>query len=351
LPVPKGSEVLIRTTFGGMCHSDVHLYEGYFNLGGGQKLPLPHKLPIALGHEIEGVVVAVGDEVPTGVLVKDKSYAVFPWIGCGKDNCAHCVTDNEHYCARPDAKKFSDGQSGDKLYGGYSSHNLVPHWKYLIDYEGAVPRGLGCAYMCSGLTAYSALMKVKGLGISPQDTLILGLGGLGFQAVCMANAVLGGMPLAADIDEQKLAEAAKLGCRVYNTSDKNAAKQIMKDSFDGTGIKAIVDFVGADKTVGFGDSVLRRGGKLVVVGLFGGTFSQPIVFFPLKARCVEGSFVGSLNETKQMIQLLKDNQDKVASPPHHFVSIMEASRSLKELQAGKVVGRRIFKHDWPESRQ
>mmetsp|Transcript_8606 Transcript_8606/g.10335 ORF Transcript_8606/g.10335 Transcript_8606/m.10335 type:complete len:372 (-) Transcript_8606:120-1235(-) len=350
LPVPKGPEVLIKTTFGGLCHSDVHLYEGHFNLGRDMKLPVPIKLPIALGHEIEGTVVAVGEDVPKDAFVDGKSYAIFPWIGCGKSSCSNCVSDCEHWCTSPDKKKFADGESGDSLYGGYSSHNLIPHWKYLLDYEGAVPKGLGCAYMCSGLTAYSALLKVKDLGINAEDVLILGLGGLGFQAVGMAKAVLGGMPLVADIDENKLKEAEKRGCRAYNTTDKKAVAKIMKESNDGTGIKAVIDFVGAGKTVTFGDAILRKGGKLVVVGLFGGTFAQPTIFFPLKARCIEGSFVGSLEETKDMLQLLRNNRDSVEFPPHHFVSIFEASKSLKELQAGQIFGRRIFKHDWPTSR-
>ena len=60
LPVPEGREVLIRTTFAGMCHSDVHLAEGFFNMGGNAKLPVREKRPFTLGHEIEGCVAAVG---------------------------------------------------------------------------------------------------------------------------------------------------------------------------------------------------------------------------------------------------------------------------------------------------
>ena len=69
------------------------------------------------------------------------------------------------------------------MYGGYSSHVLVPHYKYLIDCKGILPEGLGCVYMCSGLTAYSALKKVGAPPRGGGDVLILGLGGLGFQGL------------------------------------------------------------------------------------------------------------------------------------------------------------------------
>ena len=55
LPVPQGREVLIRTTFAGMCHSDVHLADGYFDMGGGAKMPVREKRPFTLGHEVGGL--------------------------------------------------------------------------------------------------------------------------------------------------------------------------------------------------------------------------------------------------------------------------------------------------------
>ena len=67
LPVPTGSEVLVRTTFAGLCHSELHMWEGKFNLGGGRSMPLPPQmLPCVLGHEIEGEVLSVGEDVPDG---------------------------------------------------------------------------------------------------------------------------------------------------------------------------------------------------------------------------------------------------------------------------------------------
>ena len=88
-PAPEGSEVIVRVRSCGVCHSDVHLHDGYFDLGGGNKIDMarPMGLPRTLGHEIAGEVVAVGPDAK-GVVIGARR-VVYPWIGCG--TCAVCV--------------------------------------------------------------------------------------------------------------------------------------------------------------------------------------------------------------------------------------------------------------------
>src|SRR5436853_1879644 len=82
-PVPQGTEVLVRVERCGVCHSDLHMQDGYFSLGGDKKLDVRsgRTLPFTLGHEIAGVVEAAGSDA-AGAKAGDK-VAVFPWIGCG----------------------------------------------------------------------------------------------------------------------------------------------------------------------------------------------------------------------------------------------------------------------------
>ena len=99
-PEPKGEEVVVRVEAAGVCHSDVHIWEGYFDLGDGKKVTLESrgvKLPFTLGHEIAGEVAAVGPNA-SGVKVGDKR-VVFPWIGCGR--CAVCERGEELLCLAP----------------------------------------------------------------------------------------------------------------------------------------------------------------------------------------------------------------------------------------------------------
>ena len=138
-PQPQGSQVVVRVGACGVCHSDVHLHDGYFDLGGGNKLDMTRTVqpPRTLGHEIAGTVVAVGPDVDVtkGVKVGDRR-VVFPWIGCGQ--CGLCAAGKEHLCSAATAL-------GIHLDGGFADHVLVPDAKYLLDY-GALAEDQACTY-------------------------------------------------------------------------------------------------------------------------------------------------------------------------------------------------------------
>ena len=329
-PTPTGTEVLLKIHNSGVCHSDVHIHEGFFDLGGGNKLPFANvKLPHTLGHEIEGEVVAVGPDAQDVKI--GAHYAAFPWIGCGK--CAACLRGEENLCVGgPRQLGCSNG-----CPGGYATHVIVPHPKYLIDYGNTDP-ALAAAYMCSGVTAYSAMKRVGALG--PKDeVVVLGVGGVGMMGVQFAKALFGKGPIAADIDDEKLAAAKKAGASAtYNTKDPDAAKQLMKDT-DG-GAYAVVDFVGSEKSFAFASKVVRKGGKIIVVGLFGGAMQMPLPMFPLRVISIGGSFVGSLDETKEMMELVRAG--KVDPIPYTKRPLSEANASLNDLAHGKVTGRIIL---------
>jgi D-arabinose 1-dehydrogenase-like Zn-dependent alcohol dehydrogenase len=329
-PEPQGTEVLLEIRNAGVCHSDVHIHDGYFDLGGGNKLPMSAiKLPHTLGHEIEGEVVAVGPDAK-GVKVGQR-YAAFPWIGCGK--CAACLRGEENICVGgPRQLGCSNG-----CPGGYATHVMVPHPKYLIDY-GEVDPVLGAAYMCSGLTAYAALKKVGRLGPDDQ-VLVLGVGGVGMMGVQFAKAMFGKGPLAADIDDEKLAAAKKAGASgTYNTKEPQAAKKLVSDT--GGGAYAVVDFVGSEKTFAFATQAVRRGGKVIVVGLFGGAMQMPLPMFPFRAISIGGSMVGSLDDTREMMELVRAG--KVDPIPYSRRPLSEANRTLDDLRGGKIVGRVVL---------
>jgi len=329
-PVPTGTQVLLKIHNAGVCHSDVHIHDGYFDLGNGAKLPMAGMgLPHTLGHEIEGEVVAVGPDAK-GVHVGQR-YAAFPWIGCG--NCPACQRGEENICVGgPRQLGCSNG-----VPGGYATHVLVPHPRYLIDY-GTVDPALGAAYMCSGLTAFSAMKKVGKLGPNDQ-VLVLGVGGVGMMGVQFAKALFGKGPLAADIDDERLAAAKKAGASAtYNTKDPESAKRLMADTNGGA--YAVVDFVGSEATFAYAQQTVRRGGKVIIVGLFGGAMAMPIPMFPFRAISINGSMVGSLDDTREMMELVRAG--KVDPIPFQKRPLSEANKTLDDLRAGKIVGRVIL---------
>jgi len=329
LPTPEGSQVLLKVTHCGVCHSDVHLHDGHFDLGGGNKLDVSRgrKLPFTLGHEIEGEVVAVGPDV-SGVAIGDQRVA-FPWIGCG--DCPTCNRGEEHLCNKPQ-------NLGIQVAGGYSTHAMVPNPKYLLDYTG-IPEGLAATYMCSGLTAYSALKKFG--DISPEERVaVVGLGGVGMMGLQFAKTMFEAAPIGVDVDENKLQAAMGSGAHaVYNPKDEEAIKQLMADT-DG-GVPAAVDFVGSEASLKFATSIVRKGGRVVVVGMFGGGFSMPIPMFPMRAITIGGSYVGSLDETKEMMELVQAG--KIDPIPVEARPLDQATKSLDDLRNGSIMGRVVLK--------
>lgn len=331
-PTPTGTEVLLRVTAAGICHSDVHINDGFFDLGDGKRAELAKlgaELPLTLGHEIVGVVEALGPDA-TGVEVGDARVA-FPWIGCRQ--CRVCAREPEHYCLSP---KFL----GARRNGGYAEHVIVPHPKYLVDYEG-IPTELACTYACAGLTAYGALKKLMPLE-DDEYLVTIGAGGVGLSGVHIAPALTDAKLVVADVDPEKRAVARQAGAHeTVDNADPDAVAKI-KDLSQG-GVKAVIDFVGAPATAQFGLDVMRKGGTLVVVGLYGGALSVPTPFFPQRAIAIRGSYVGTLDDLKELVAI--GQEGKIPPIPLEVRSLDTAPQSLADLRAGRVRGRVILKPD------
>src|SRR3954470_6421879 len=217
-PKPQGSEVLVRITRSGVCHSDLHIWEGYFDLGGGKRFYVKERgcvPPFTLGHEPFGIVEALGPKAK-GVKVGQKRL-VFPWIGCGK--CEVWKAGQDNNCV-----------SGPRFLGvnravAYPTHVLVPDPKYLIDTAG-IDDAFASTLACSAVTAYSATAKLPALG--PKDWVaILGCGGLGLIGISVLRAKGVRNIIGCDIDDTKLAAAAKLGARkTLNTRAADSVQQL-----------------------------------------------------------------------------------------------------------------------------
>ncbi len=327
-PRPRGPEVLLRVTASGVCHTDVHLRQGYFDLGDGRKFHRGelHDLPITPGHEIAGEVAATGPEA-NGVSVGDRR-VVFPWIGCG--DCRFCRQREEQLCL---AGRFL----GTRVDGGYADYVLVPHPRYLFDHSG-IEETLACTYTCSGLTAYGALKKTAPLG-NDDVLLIIGAGGLGLMATRLAGAILDASTAVADIDERKRAAAREAGAASTIDPGEDGAKERFIET-SGGGAAAVIDFVGAPVTSRFGVDVLRKGGKLIVVGLFGGAISLPLPLFPFRSMTIAGSFVGNLGDMRELMNLVRDG--RVAPIPVEARPLGRVNETIDDLEAGRVVGRAVL---------
>lgn len=328
-PKPAGTEVLLKVIAAGVCHSDLHISDGYYDLGGGKRLKLADrgvKLPLTMGHENVGDVVAVGPDAK-GVKAGDRRL-VHPWLGCGE--CAVCRRGDEQLCRTP----FSIGVF---RAGGYADHLLVPHPRYLFDI-GNVPPERAAPLACSGITTYGALKKVGPL-LREEPIVIIGGGGLGLMCLALHKAMDGKAAIVVDIDPAKREAALKAGART--TIDGNApdaAKQIIAAT-DG-GAWAVIDLVGATGTVQLALDSLVKGGKVIVVGLFGGDITLPTPSLPLRAMTLQGSYVGSLTEMAELLDLVR--RKGAPDLPVGTRPLAAVNEALGDLKAGKVVGRLVL---------
>ncbi|MEX0962510.1 MAG: alcohol dehydrogenase [Pseudohongiellaceae bacterium] len=323
-PTPQGTEVLIKTVACGVCHSDIHMHDGVFNLGNGKQLEVGRS-GMVLGHEIFGEVVAVGPNA-TDVKIGDRR-VVYPWIGCG--DCAACKRGEEQLCTPGRAL-------GIVVHGGFSDHVLVPHSRYLFD-KGDVSDSLAATYACSGLTAYAALKKVGNLQ-AEDAVVIIGAGGVGMMAIQIAISAMDIDPIVVDIDEEKLQAARALGVtRTFNSSDPQTSKELRKAT---GGAYAVLDFVGAEASVNYGLGCLRKGGMLVIVGLYGGALNIPIPFLPMNARIIQGSYVGTVQDMTELMELVRAG--KIAPIDIQERPLSEVTAALSDLKAGKVKGRQVL---------
>src|ERR1700733_6471373 len=289
-PAPRGSEVLVRIERCGVCHSDLHLQDGYFALGGDKRLDITkdRPLPFTLGHEIAGVIESSGPDAE-GAMIGAR-VAVYPWIGCS--TCAACRAGAENMCS-------AHHHLGVTADGGFASHVLIPHPRYLIDYE-PLSSAIAGPLMCSGLTAYGAL-KHLGERADRGPVLLVGLGGVGMMGLAIARALFRQPPIVADIDAQKRQAALAAGAAAaYDPSDPQARRAIMAAT---GGVLAVCDFVGSDRSLQFCTGVLARGGKVVVTGLLGGTFAMAAAIFAIKAMTIEGTLTGTLAQARELLDL------------------------------------------------
>ncbi len=330
-PTPTGTQVLVEVSHCGVCHSDVHFWEGFLDLGGPEKTPISAmglKPPLTLGHEIFGTVVALGPDADgKGVQVGDKRI-VFPWVGCG--DCERCLAEEDNLCAKGAA-------IGVRQQGGFGSHVVVPHPRHLID-AGDIDPAVAATYACSGLTVYSAIRKI--MPIAPDKPVVLiGAGGLGLSAIEVLKALGHRNIISVDVSEPKRRAALTAGAsQAIDGTGEDVADRVKAAA--GGPVPAVVDLVNSSATVKVALAVLARGGMTVQVGMFGGRLDVPLMTFPGQGVSIHGNFVGNPKELREVVALARSGRLKPI--PVETRPKSQASRTLQELRDGKITGRVVL---------
>lgn len=319
LPDPQvgPTDVLVRIAGAGVCHSDLHVIDGEVNV---------RQRPITLGHENAGVVEAVGERVAD--LKPGDGVAVFGAWGCG--TCIQCERGEENLCLQP----MFPGVTVD---GGWAEKLLVPHPRNLVKLDGLDPV-IAAPLTDAALTPYRAVRKVVSR-LGPGRTLaIIGVGGLGHMALQILRALAPATRVVAvDLNEDKLAMAAELGADhcILASGDVGAG---IKAATGGAGADAVIDFVGNDASLANAAASVAIGGKLVIVGIAGGTL--PFSFWKMPLECeVTTSIWGNRQELKEVLELAR----RGLIVPHIERQPLSAINDVvARLHAGQVRGRVVL---------
>ena len=337
-PKPIGSQVLVRVQACGVCHSDIHLWEGGYDGPDGEFLKATDRgvrYPLIPGHEIAGEVAEVGEEVASLDLFKKNSKViVYPWLGEG--TCPACREGNENLCDRP----RSLGIYND---GGYSEYVLVPNYRYLLNITDDIDTGsfdanTACTLTCSSLTAYGAINNAN---LRPYDTaVIIGAGGLGLMAIQLAKAITGSTVIAMDLDDNKLKAAKENGADfIVNSKKENAVIAVM-EATQKLGADAVIDFVNSSKSTEVDMQLLRKRARLVLVGLYGGALKLNLISLPTRAYKLIGSYTGNIAQLAELVSLTRRGVIKPLVSDKF--KLEQATEALSKLKDGKVVGRGVI---------
>ena len=337
-PKPIGSQVLVRVEACGVCHSDIHLWEGGYEGPDGEFLKATDRgvrYPLIPGHEIAGAVEEVGEEVSSlNLFKKNSKVIVYPWLGEGM--CPACREGNENLCDRP----RSLGIYND---GGYSEYVLVPSYRYLLDVSDDIETGsfdanTACTLSCSSLTAYGAISNAS---LRPYDTaVIIGAGGLGLMAIQLAKAITGSTVIVMDLDDNKLRAAKENGADFTINSKKENAVTAVMEMTQKLGADAVIDFVNSSKSTELDMQLLRKRARVVLVGLYGGAVRLNLISMPTRAYKLIGSYTGNIAQLAELVSLTRRGVIKPLVSDKF--NLEQATEALSKLKEGKVVGRGII---------
>ena len=313
-PSPGPGEVLVRVAAAGVCGTELHFLDG---------LLVPARTPITLGHEVAGVVAAVGGGV-TEPAVGDR-VAVHYFHSCGA--CDRCTGGDDHLC---DAPLGFLAFAGD---GGFADEVVVPARSAV-----PVPDGLdlveAAPLCCGGATAVHAA-RVAGTGAG-DVAVVYGTGGVGLALVQVLQ-LAGARVLAVGRGEQRLALARELGAETVSAGPDVAGR--VAELTAGRGADVVFELVGTAETGAVALACLGKKGALVYIGY---SFDQ-VPLSPLSLVVPEQRILTSVgNRRAELVEALALAASGQLRTAVTTAPLADAARVLEDLRAGRVVGRAVL---------
>jgi len=330
IPEVGPDDALVRVVASGICRSDWHLWNGDW-----EWLGLRVKPGAVLGHEIGGVVEAVGANVRS---VRPGQRVTVPMnLACG--HCHHCSRGEQNICDNAAFPHFIPGSGGWAQYMRAPNANL--NCIALPDgVDELTAAALGCRYM----TAWRAIQN-RGSLKGGESVAVFGCGGVGQAAIEIATA-LGGRVIAIDVDDAKLARAREIGAsEVVNArglSPEKTGELVCRVTDRGAGVDLAVDALGASATVNSALHSLRKGGRLAQVGLTSqeekGAIGIPIDMLVFKELDIRGSSGNPQSQYDELLGLVASKKLNPTALVSREVALADVQSVLHDMDKFKTDG-------------
>ncbi|MEB3051516.1 NAD(P)-dependent alcohol dehydrogenase [Mycolicibacter sp. MYC123] len=285
---PGPHDVAFDIAFAGICHSDIHTVKAEWGRP---------TYPLVPGHEIAGVVTAVGSEV-TKYKVGDRV-----GVGCFVDSCRECpscLASNEQYCTGGGmvGTYAGVGRDGQPTQGGYSGAIVVDE-NYVLAIPDEIPLDAAAPLLCAGVTTYSPL---RHWNVGPgKQIAVVGLGGLGHMAVKLGTA-MGAEVTVLSQSLKKMEDGLRLGAQHYYATSDPATFKKLRNGFD-----VILNTVSASLDLGAYLNLLTLDGTLVELGMPESALAVPPGPLVRMRRSVSGSLIGGIAETQEMLDFCAEH--------------------------------------------
>ena len=339
---PGAREVLIKTAYAGLCHSDLHFMEGLY----------PHPLPAVLGHESAGVVEAVGSEV-TYVEPGDHVITCLS-VFCG--TCEMCSSGRPTLCTDTDVKmppgaaRRLEWQKEQQLHtflnlSSYAEQMLV-HENAIVKIRKDMPLDKAALIGCGIITGFGAAVNTAQVRFG-ETVAVIGCGGVGMAAVEGAHIAGAGRVIAIDTNPVKLQLATKMGATdLVNASEVDPVEAVME--MTGGGVHHAIDCLGLKATAEQSFRMLAIGGTATIVGMV--PFGEKIElhgFDFLRGRKVQGSSMGSnrfRTDMPRLVEFYMNGRLHLDDWVSDVITLDQINEGFANMKAGKVV-RSVIKFD------
>ncbi|MBV0924524.1 NAD(P)-dependent alcohol dehydrogenase [Halomicroarcula limicola] len=318
--VSNSDDVVVEVEGAGWCQTDNHIIEGMWTDY------VEQTLPMTLGHENAGTVVAVGEEV---TLVSEGDQVIcHPVQTCG--TCRPCRQGETMYCENQSFNGLTtDGGFADELLTNERSVIPLP--------DGVDPTTIA-PHADAGITAYHAVKKAED-GLNPGDTaVVIGVGGLGHIGLQCLDAMSAADIVAVDLKQSARDLASDLGAHYTLDPDSEDVASEVEDITDGVGAAQVLDFVGADETTRLAPDICAAGGDHHIIG-YGGHIHEPAQSLVNGEFAYQGNIVGRYTELQELVALVERDAVELHTTQY---GLDEINTVAEKLEHREIDGRAVI---------